>query len=207
VVDAAGYMAEDHNIGDLKGVLLFDADPFINMMPALAKLPDTVSVDQIVAPPSFFNTFGNGTAQLLQARPDQFDGVMPVGGKHIDSMQSSNFLLQLVLALVDGPSTPKSREAVDTLAQTWIDDMYTDTPVTGTPGHKIDVGDATAVVLPTPTTFLTPVIEFARGRSSTSSKAGEGFKWTSLTHRDRAIGARCPGLSGAAWSALTTRSP
>lgn len=165
VVDAAGYMEED-GIGDLKGVVLFDADPFINMGPALAEIPDTVPVYQIASPPSFWNTYGNGTAQLLQARPDQFDGVMVVGGKHIDSMQSSNLLVDLVLQLADGPSLPKNRQAVDTLAVGWIDDMYSGTHVQGvygTAGQKIPVGRATVVVLPTPNTPFTPIIELLRG--------------------------------------------
>jgi hypothetical protein len=164
VVDAAGYMGED-GIGDPKGLVLFDADPFINMVPALAEIPDTVPVYQIASPPSFWNTYGNGTAQLLQARPAQFDGVMVVGGKHIDSMQSSNLLIDLLLQLVDGPSVPKNRQAVDTLAEGWIDDMYSgtrDQGVYGTAGQKIPVGNATVVVLPTPNTPFTPIINLLR---------------------------------------------
>jgi hypothetical protein len=164
VVDAAGYMEED-GINEPKGLVLFDADPFINMVPALAKIPDTVPVYQIGSPPSFWNTYGNGTAQLLQGRADQFVGVMVVRGKHVDSMQSSNLVIDLLLQLAVGPSLPRNRQAVDTLAEGWIDDMYSgthDQGVYGTAGQKIPVGKSTVVVLPTPKNVFTPIVNLLR---------------------------------------------
>ena len=79
-------------------------------------------------------------------------------------MQSSNLLVELVLNLADGPSLPRNRQAVRTLAEGWIDDMYSgqqDQGVYGQPGQK-KVGQATAVVLPTPTTIFTPLTVLLR---------------------------------------------
>ncbi len=167
VVDAAGCMVDNGAVTDLAGIVLFDADPFGDMTPALAKLSGVNyrPVYQIAAHPYFWNTFGNGTYQLLQARPGQFDGVMLLHGSHVDSVQSSDPIIDLAAQLVAGISWPQNRQAVRTLAVGWINDMYAGHPeqgIYGPPGQRITIGDATAVVLPAPSTPITPVIDQLR---------------------------------------------
>jgi hypothetical protein len=94
------------------------------------------------------------------ARPGQFVGVELVGGTHIDAEGS---LADLVTQLMVGFPSAANVAAVQTLAATWINDMYSGTPITGGQAGQLmtiptPYGNATAVVLPTPSTPFTPLI-------------------------------------------------
>ncbi|MDT0426011.1 hypothetical protein, partial [Streptomyces evansiae] len=98
----------------------------------------------------------NGTVgdELQAARPGQFNGVMLVGGRHIDGLQGANPILQFAEYLIAGFSQPQNVDAVKAVSAGWINDMYdgTDTGVYGEPQQSIEIptpsGTATAVVLP-----------------------------------------------------------
>jgi hypothetical protein len=92
--------------------------------------------------------------ELEAARPGRFNGVMLVGGRHIDALQGGNPFLQLSEYLIAGFSQPRNVEAVKTLAVGWVNDMFAGTHdgIYGAPQQRIEVptsaGTATALVLP-----------------------------------------------------------
>jgi hypothetical protein len=89
-------------------------------------------------------------------RPDQFVGVQLVGGKHTDAWQSSNVFAQFLVGLATGFPSPENIEAVQVIAQSWINDWYegTNTGIDGERGSTITIptetGAAEAYVLPAP---------------------------------------------------------
>jgi len=116
-------------------------------------------VYQIAAPSYLWNNFGSGTAQLVQARPGQFVGFQLVGGSHVDSMRG-NPIIQFAAQLLTGFSRPANVQAVQTLAVGWINDMYTgrhDGIYADAPGQRVKIDGATAIALPTPPTWFTPI--------------------------------------------------
>jgi hypothetical protein len=131
----------------LAGVIMYDGVDFTNQMPeALAKLDKTdIPVLQIAALPSGWNAFGSGTAQLVAARPDQFDGIMLMTGVHIDAEGPSAAVGK---QLYTGLPLPTNIAAVQTLSSTWINDMYARMPIKGPPGQITVIGQAPAVTLP-----------------------------------------------------------
>ena len=92
--------------------------------------------------------------ELEAARPGQFNGVMLVGGRHIDALQGGNPLIQISEYLIAGFSQPQNIEAVKTLAVGWVNDMFAGTHdgIYGAPQQSIQIdtsaGTATAIVLP-----------------------------------------------------------
>ena len=155
VATVAGYAADmgaDGPIGDILGVVMFDGVPLGDSLPtALAKLVGVNDrpVLQIAAHPYVWNNSGQGTDQLVAARPDRFDGVRLTNSSHIDSMQSSDPLIQLAGNLFAGYARAENQLAVQTLAVGWINDMYFGTfdGIYGTAGETLAIGDATADVL------------------------------------------------------------
>ena len=162
---AAGYFeqfASDDMRHQLAGVLLLETQAGNGTLSrALAKIPDDIPVLHVAAKPNFFDTWGDASEALEAARPGQFNGVQLIGGRHSDAFRTSNRVIQFVVSLVTGFSTRQNVDAVQILAQGWIDDMYADTVydadqrtgLYGAPSTVIDIpteaGTAHAYVLPT----------------------------------------------------------
>jgi hypothetical protein len=157
VMGAAGDMVCNGAIADLAGVLLLDSVDVNNTVPtALQKLTGVNyrPVYDISSERYVWNMYGKVGDELEAARPGQFNGVMLVGGRHIDALQGGNPVLQLSQYLVAGFSQPQNVEAVKTLAVGWVNDMFAGTHdgIYGAPQESIQIdtsaGTATAVVLP-----------------------------------------------------------
>lgn len=157
VTGAAGRMVDNGAVDDLAGVVLLDAvDTHDDMPDALDQLtgPNYRPVLLISSEPYVWNRNGTVGQELQAARPGDFNGVMLVGGRHIDGLQGANPILQFAEYLIAGFSQPQNVYAVQTISAGWIDDMYngTDTGVYGAPQESIEIptpsGTATAVVLP-----------------------------------------------------------
>jgi hypothetical protein len=135
----------------------------------LAKIPDDIPVYAIAAEPNALNSFGGVNGLLTTARPGQFVGVQLVGGVHADSLQTHNPLVQFIGSLAGlGFSRPENVQAVQELAQGWINDWYegTHTGIYGDLGSTVDIptsaGTAQAYVLPAPPptpTFIDVIVE------------------------------------------------
>lgn len=173
---AAGYFeqfaTDDQTRHELVGVLLFDAADDNGILPsndgaltrALRQIPTDIPVLNIAATPNFLDAYGDANAALEAARPGQFNGVQLVGGQHSDAFQTSNPIIQFVVSVATGFSAPQNVDAVQVLAQGWINDMYARTlydpdlrtGIYGSPGSTVDVptdaGIAQAYVLPAPAT-------------------------------------------------------
>jgi hypothetical protein len=157
VMGAAGDMVDNGAIDDLAGVLLLDAVDVNNTVPtALQKLTGANyrPVLDISSERYVWNMYGKVGDELEAARPGQFNGVMLVGGRHIDALQGGNPLIQISEYLIAGFSQPQNVEAVKTLAVGWVNDMFAGTHdgIYGAPQQNIQIdtsaGTATAVVLP-----------------------------------------------------------
>lgn len=157
VTGAAGRMVDNGAVDDLAGVVLLDAVDTHNDMPeALEQLKGANyrPVLLISSEPYVWNRNGTVGQELQTARPGEFNGVMLVGGRHIDGLQGANPILQFAEYLIAGFSQPQNVDAVKTISAGWINDMYhgTDNGVHGAPRESIEVptssGTATAVVLP-----------------------------------------------------------
>jgi hypothetical protein len=157
VMGAAGDMVDNGAINDLAGVLLLDSVDLNNTVPtALQKLTGTNyrPVLNISSERYVWNMDGLVGDELEAARPGQFNGVMLVGGRHIDALQGGNPLIQISEYLIAGFSQPQNIEAVKTLAVGWVNDMFAGTHdgIYGAPQQNIQIdtsaGTATAVVLP-----------------------------------------------------------
>ena len=165
VVATAADMVHDGAAGNLAGVVLFDG---VSFQPGLLQteldtLPASTPVLLIASPPYAWNLWGQMGTALVTARPGQFVGVQLVGGRHIDSMQGGNPLIQLGAYLIAGFSRPRNIDAVKILASGWINDMFAGTHdgIYASPGQTLqiptDAGTATAISLPAPPTPLSPV--------------------------------------------------
>jgi hypothetical protein len=55
-----------------------------------------------------WNMYGRVGDELQAARPGQFNGVMLVGGRHIDALQGGNSLIQTSEYLIAGFSQPQN---------------------------------------------------------------------------------------------------
>jgi hypothetical protein len=157
VMGAAGYMVDNGAIDDLAGVLLLDSVDVNDTVPtALQKLTGANyrPVMNISSERYVWNMYGKVGDALDAARPGQFNGVMLVGGRHIDALQGGNPSLQLSQYLIAGFSQPQNVEAVKILATGWVNDMFGGTRdgIYGAPQRSIQIdtsaGTATAVVLP-----------------------------------------------------------
>ncbi|WP_328351484.1 hypothetical protein OG976_17975 [Mycobacterium sp. NBC_00419] len=161
-VSVGGYYIDSLQPTDtnhLLGVVMYDGVNMNGTLPQAITSLDTrdIPVYQIAAPAQTWNAFGVTTDQLLELRPGQFDGVVLVNGSHVDPMLGSNPLVDISAQLVTRWSAPGNTQATYTLSTGWINDFYAgagpDAPVYGlygTAGQPIIMGDAAAVVLPTP---------------------------------------------------------
>lgn len=157
-----GYYVDDLGQGgenQLLGVVMYDGVNMNGTLPQAITSLDTLDIPlyQIAAPAQTWNAFGTTTDELVQLRPDQFVGVVLTNGSHVDAMLGSNPVIDFFAQLVTKRSPPGNTAAVDTLSTGWINDFYVGAgPVApqyglyGTAGQPIIMGDASAVVLPTP---------------------------------------------------------
>ncbi len=154
-VDALAPGEDNH----LLGVVMYDGVNMNGTLPQAITSLDRLDIPvyQIAAPAQVWNTFGTTTDQLLALRPDQFDGVVLTDGSHVDSMLGSNPIVDFFAQLVTKPSPAGNTAAVGTLSAGWINDFYAGAGpqaplygLYGTAGQPIILGDASAVVLPTP---------------------------------------------------------
>lgn len=157
VTGAAGRMVDNGAVDDLAGVVLLDAvDTHGDMPEALDRLKGANyrPVLLISSEPYVWNRNGTVGQELQTARPGKFNGVMLVGGRHIDGLQGANPILQFAEYLIAGFSQPQNVDAVKVISAGWINDMYdgTGNGVHGAPQESIEIptpsGTATAVVLP-----------------------------------------------------------
>lgn len=157
VTSAAGRMVDNGAAANLEGVVLMDSVDLNGVVPAaLQKLSGANyrPIYDISSEPYVWNIDGLVGRELEAARPGQFNGVMLVGGRHIDALQGANPVLQFAEYVVAGFSRSPNIEAEKTLAIGWINDMFagTQTGIYGAPGQTITIdtkaGPATAVALP-----------------------------------------------------------
>lgn len=114
---------------DLVGVVMFDGvsngaldGSFATEVSALAAAGKPIY--QIAAPAQSWNLFGATTNVLSATLADQFIGVVLQGGSHVDSMLGVNPLFDFVLQLVTKAVPAGNTQAVYTLSDGWINDMY-----------------------------------------------------------------------------------
>jgi hypothetical protein len=149
--------------GNLLGVIMFDGvAPNGTFAGAVDSLDQAdIPIYQIAAPAQVWNNLGETTNDmdaddLAGLRPDQFVGVMLVGGSHFDAVLGAKPISDLLAQLLSNPSPEGNTEAAAILAAGWINDMYVgagpEDPrygIYGTAGDSISIGKASAVVLPT----------------------------------------------------------
>ncbi len=147
----AGDLAVGGNIFELRGVVLLDAVDFAGAMrTALQRLtgPNDRPVWQLASPPSSCNAGGSGTQALLAARPDRFVGVELLRGTHVDALGAD---AGLFAEFACGFPRPENVRAARLISCQWVFDALTGAHLgilSGTPGQRIAVAGATAVVLP-----------------------------------------------------------
>ena len=174
----------DGAINDILGVVMFDGVPVGDALSTRWRNwsgSTTARCCRSPRHPYIWNNSGQGTDQLVAARPDRFDGVRLANGSHIDSMQASDPLIELAGNLFAGYARAENQLAVQTLAVGWINDMYfgTHDGIYGTAGETLAIGDATADVL-------------------------GGAVGGSLAVETTAVGATSTGLTGV-WACLKSR--
>jgi lipocalin len=155
-----GSSAQD---ADLGGVVMFDGvsngvfnGDFTKQVQALVAAGKPIY--QIAAPAQIWNSFAATTNQLLAANPGAFDGVVLVGGSHVDSVLGVNSVFDTVLQLVAGFVPAGNTAATYALSTGWINDFYAGaTPnapqygIYAPANQQIIFGDASGVALPTVT--------------------------------------------------------
>jgi hypothetical protein len=165
LVAAVGGATVDNGAadGNLLGVIMFDGvAPNGTFAGAIESLDEAdIPIYQIAAPAQVWNNLGETTNDmdaddLAGLRPDQFVGVMLVGGSHFDAVLGAKPISDLLAQLLSNPSPEGNTEAAAKLAAGWMNDMYIgagpDDPrygIYGTAGDSINIGKAVAVVLPT----------------------------------------------------------
>ncbi|WP_236694342.1 hypothetical protein [Mycolicibacterium obuense] len=160
VTSVAGFLVDNGAIADLQGVVMLDGvepagSPFVNN--ALSKLrgENYRPIYLISSDRYFWSRNGDMADKLQLARPDDFNGVNLVGGRHIDYMLGGNKIIQFVEYLTAGFSKPQNIAAAEILMAGWVNDLFSGTPsqgIYGSPGQDIPIptpaGTADAVVLP-----------------------------------------------------------
>ncbi len=158
---AGGFYVDAINPGDndLLGVVMYDGvssnGTFADALASLDAL--NIPVYQIAAPPQAWNANGQTTNDLVTLRPGQFVGDVLVDGSHVDSLIGGSPLIDFVSQLLIKRSPPGNTQAVYTLANGWINDMYAGLGPTngvygtyGDPDQYIVLGQAAGVVLGPP---------------------------------------------------------
>jgi pimeloyl-ACP methyl ester carboxylesterase len=133
---------------DLRAVVMLDGGSLDNgaqTSAALAALSGKTVLD-VASPPGSTCKLGDLAPILVAARPGQFVGVQLVNGLHLDAIGYSNLLGNIVC----GWPRSENIAAVQTIASQWTTNALTGATggiIAGTPGQRISVGGATAVVL------------------------------------------------------------
>ena len=196
VMGAAGDMVDNGAIADLAGVLLLNSVDVNNTVPtALQKLTGVNyrPVLDISSERYVWNMYGRVGDELQAARPGQFNGVMLVGGRHIDALQGGNSLIQTSEYLIAGFSQPQNIAAIKILAVRWVNDMLAGTHdgIYGAPQQSIQIdtsaGTATAVALPFTSTKTVQATPFDGLLSVVLDLAQNFFLYVPLAGRPGAL--------------------
>ncbi|BBY28243.1 hypothetical protein GCM10023114_59260 [Mycolicibacterium sediminis] len=151
---------------DLLGVIMYDGvSSNGTFATALANLDARgTPVYQIAAPPQSWNANGRTSTDLVALRPDQFVGVVLANGSHVDSLIGGVPIIDFFSQLFIKPSPPGNTQAVYTLANGWINDLYAGNGPTdpqygiyGAPDQYLVLGQTAAVVLAPP-----PIVDVDR---------------------------------------------
>lgn len=154
---AGGFYAArvDRADNDLLGVVMYDGvssnGTFTGALTSLAA--SGIPIYQIAAPPQPWNANGKTTKDLVTLRPGQFVGVVLANGSHVDSLIGGSPIVDFFSQLIIKRSPAGNTQAVYTLANGWINDMYAGLGPTngngvyGQPDQFVDLAPATAVVL------------------------------------------------------------
>ena len=140
-----------------------------------------------------WNMYGRVGDELQAARPGQFNGVMLVGGRHIDALQGGNSLIPTSEYLITGFSQPQNIAAVKILAVGWVNDMFAGTHdgIYGAPQQSIQIdtsaGTATAVALPFTSTKTVQATPFDGLLSVVLDLAQNFFVYVPLAGRPGAL--------------------
>jgi len=116
-----------------------------------------IPIYQIAAPAQLWNAYGATTNALMAALPGQFNGVVLVGGSHVDAMLGGDPRVDFVAQRVTKVSLPGNAAAIPALSAGWINDLYvgatSDAPQYGfyaSANQAIMMGDTAAALLPSP---------------------------------------------------------
>lgn len=160
VTSVAGFLADNGAIADLQGIVMLDGvepagSPFVSNALSTLRGENYRPIYLISSDRYFWSRNGDMADKLQLARPDDFNGVNLVGGRHIDYMLGGNKIIQFVEYLTAGFSTPQNIEAAEMLTAGWVDDLFSGSAshgIYGSPGESIAIptsaGTADAVVLP-----------------------------------------------------------
>ena len=142
---------------DLLGVVMYDGVSSNGTFAGALNSLDArgIPIYQIAAPPQAWNAFGQTTKDLVAAqRPGQFVGVVLANGSHVDSLIGGSPIIDFFSQLFVKRSPAGNTEAVYTLANGWINDMYAGLGPTdgvygtyGDPDQYLVFGPAAGVVL------------------------------------------------------------
>ena len=142
---------------DLLGVVMYDGVSSNGTFAGALKSLDArgVPIYQIAAPPQAWNANGQTTNDLVAAQqPGQFVGVVLANGSHVDSLIGGSPIIDFFSQLFIKPSPAGNTQAVYTLANGWINDMYAGLGPTdglygtyGDPDQYLVFGPAAGVVL------------------------------------------------------------
>jgi len=151
---------------DLLGVVMYDGVSSNGTFAGALKSLDVsgIPIYQIAAPPQAWNANGQTTKDLVAAQqPGQFVGVVLANGSHVDSLIGGSPIIDFFSQLFIKRSPAGNTEAVYTLANGWINDMYAGLGPTdgvygtyGDPDQYLVFGPAAGVVLgPAPVVDVT----------------------------------------------------
>lgn len=141
---------------DLLGVVMYDGVSSNGTFAGALKSLDArgIPIYQIAAPPQAWNANGQTTKDLVTLRPGQFVGVVLANGSHVDSLIGGSPIIDFFSQLFVKRSPAGNTEAVYTLANGWINDMYAGLGPTdglygiyGDPDQYLVFGPAAGVVL------------------------------------------------------------
>ena len=112
---------------DLLGVVMYDGvssnGTFAGALTSLTNRG--IPIYQIAAPPQSWNANGQTTNDLVAAQqPGQFVGVVLANGSHVDSLIGGSPIIDFFSQLFIKVSPAGNTQAVYTLANGWINDMY-----------------------------------------------------------------------------------
>jgi YVTN family beta-propeller protein/VCBS repeat-containing protein len=145
---AAGYMADNGAIDNLKAVILFDTTDSGQGRIGLAKLTgaNTRPVYLIAAQPCACNSYGAHAYNILTSPPTEFVAVTLDGGSHLDAEGATT---DWYAELFCGLTTVRDATALQSITASWINHVFTGSPddVVGPLGTAIAVDGVTTRVI------------------------------------------------------------